>query len=125
MPLDQVLPRELLVLVIAHHMHEGSDVKRLSLTSRFFFGLVRSPELVAAWLWNRWGNVATFKAMDNEDMAVFKQLIEVQRADVNALNDGGCGLLHRASRDSGKMEYVTYLLSVTGIQVNLRDAYAK
>ncbi len=64
MPLDQALPRELLVLVIAQHMHERPDVKRLSLTSRFFFSLIRSPELVAALLWQRRGDYATFLAMD-------------------------------------------------------------
>ncbi len=120
LPLDQALPRELLVLMIAHHMHEGSDVKRLSLASRFFFSLVRSPELVAAWLWQRHGNDAMSMAMDDDDMAVFRQLVEVQRADVNALDDDGWVLLHEASRQ-GKLEYITYLLSVPGIQVNLRD----
>ncbi len=118
--LDQALPRELLVLMFADHMHEGSDVRRLSLTSRFFFSLVRSPDLVAAWLWQRRGNEAMSMAMRNNDMAVLRQLVQVQRADVNALNDGGCGLLHEASSE-GKLKYVAYLLSVPGIQVNLTD----
>ncbi len=118
-PLDQALPRELLVLTIAHHMHEGSDVKRLSLTSRFFFSLVRSTELVAAWLWQRRGNEAILMAMRKRDMAVLRQLVDVQRADVNVLGDDGYALLHEASSE-GRLEYVTYLLSVPGIQVNLR-----
>ncbi len=116
MSLDQALPRELLVLAIAH-LPERSDVKRLSFTSRFFFSLVRSPELVAAWLWQRKGNGAMRIAMQNDDIAVLRQLIEVQRADVNAFVVG-CGLLHEASAE-GKLEYVTYLLSAPGIQVNL------
>ncbi len=121
-PLLNQLPRELLVLTIAHHMHEGSDVMRLSLASRSFFGLVHSPELVAAWLWKRHGNEATFMAMQKNDLAVLRQLVEVQRAVVNALRDDGDdddGLLHGASRE-GKLDYVSYLLSVPGIQANLR-----
>ncbi len=118
-PLDQALPRELLVLMIADHMLEKSGVKRLSLTSRSFFSLIRSPDLVAAWLWKRHGNDATFMAMGHDDMAVLIQLIEVQRADVNALVENRYGvLLHVASRE-GLLKYVTYLLSVPGIQVNL------
>ncbi len=62
-PLDQALPRELLVLMIADHMHEKSDVKRLSLTSHSFFSLIRSPDLVAAWLWKQWGIKATLMAI--------------------------------------------------------------
>ncbi len=119
-PLDQALPRELLVLVIAHHMPQKSDVKRLSLTSRFFFSIVRSPDVVAAWLWQRHGSEAMRMAMLTDDMAVLRQLVEVQRADVNALLDGGYGLLHAASLHM-RLDYVTYLLSVPGIQVNLRD----
>ncbi len=122
MPLDQALPRELLVLAIAHHLPQKSDVRRLSLTSRFFFSLVSSPELVAAWLWRRHGNDAMRIAMHNDDMAVFRQLVEVQRADVNALlYDGLSRLLHVAS-SLGLLEYVTYLLGVPGIEVNLRES---
>ncbi len=118
--LDQALPREMLMLIVADHMHDRSDVKRLSLTSRSFFRLISSPELVAAWLWERHGNTASFLAMRNDDMAVFRQLIEVQRADVNALDDNGWGLLHLASSE-GKVKYVIFLLRVPEIQVNSRE----
>ncbi len=118
LPLDQALPRELMVLIVADHMHDKSDVKRLSLTSRSFFRLVRSPELVAAWLWKRHGNFAMVMAMHNDDMAVLRQLVEVQHADVNVLFDDRWGLLQLACSD-GKLEFVAYLLSVPGIQVNL------
>ncbi len=60
-------------------------------------------------------------AMRKRDTAVLRQLVEVQRADVNVLDDDGWGLLHRASYE-GKLEFVTYLLSVPGIQVNLRSS---
>ncbi len=126
-PLDQAMPRELLVQMIADNLSQKSDVKRLSLTGRFFFGLVRSSELVAAWLWKREGNEAMRIAMRHNDMAVFRQLVEVQRADVNAFfvdddEDGQRGLLHWASENEEMLEFVTYLLSVPGIQVNMRDS---
>ncbi len=59
--------------------------------------------------------------MHNDDMAVLRQLVEVQRADVNALDDDGYGMLHVASGDNGDFEYATFLLGVPGIQVNLKD----
>ncbi len=118
--LDEALPREMLVLMIAQ-MTSNSDVKNLSLTSRFFFSLVRSPELIAAWLWERLGNSALIVAMVKDDMAVFRQLIEVQRANVNSLLDGFGPALHAGSFTQGRLAYVTYLLSVPGIQVNLRE----
>ncbi len=120
-PSLEKLPRELLVLMIADHMHEASDVRQLSLTSRSFFCLIRSPDLVAAWLWKRWGKKAPFMAMENDDVAVLRQLIEIQHADVDAFVDG-CGLLHHASCE-GKLEIVTFLLSVPGIQVNRQKSY--
>ncbi len=46
--------------------------------------------------------------MRKRDMAVFRQLVEVQRADVNVLEHGGWGLIHKASYE-GKLKYVTYL----------------
>ncbi len=113
------------MLAIAHYMHEGSDVNNLSLTSRFFSSLVRSPDLVAAWLWERHGNEAMLMAMRNEDMAVLRQLVEVQHADVNALLDDGDGLLIGTASwasSNGNLEYVKYLLSIPEIQVNLRDS---
>ncbi len=118
-PSLEKLQRELLMLMIADHMHEKSDGRQLSLTSRSFFSLVRSPDLVAAWLWKRHGIRAPFMAMYYDDMAVLRKLIEVQNVDVNALVDGW-GLLHHASCE-GKLKYVTYLLSVPGIQVNLKE----
>ncbi len=124
-PSLEQLPRELLALLIANHMLEGSDVKRLSLTSRFFFSLVRSPEIVAAWLWQRHGNEALLLAMFRNDTAVFRQLVEAQRIDVNAFADGeNNGLLHAASKE-GRLEFVTYLLSVPGIQLNVREAFGR
>ncbi len=54
-------------------------------------------------------------------MAVLRQLIEVQTADVNALVGGGVGLLHAASSHERRLKYVTYLLSLPGIEVNLRE----
>ncbi len=58
-----------------------------------------------------------------DDMAVFRQLVEVQRADVNADLIIGVGfvILHAASIE-GNTEFVSYLLSVPGIDVNLRES---
>ncbi len=118
--LDDFLPREILVLIV-YQLRQKSDVKHLSITSRFFFRLIRSPDLVAAWLWRQHRNAALFMSFEKNDLAVFKQLVEVHHADVNALGDSGNGLLNRAS-DRGKLEFVTCLLSVPGIQVNLRES---
>ncbi len=95
-------------------------MKLLSLTSRSFFSLVRSPDLIAAWLWKQHGNDALLMAMRKKDLAVFRQLIEVQHADVNSL--ARRGVLHEACRE-GKLEFVTFLLSVPGIEVNLVDRW--
>ncbi len=70
--LHQALPRDLLALTIAHHMPHKSDVKQLSLTCRSVFSLVRSPDLIAAWLWQQRGNDALFLAMLNNDMVTWR-----------------------------------------------------
>ena len=115
-----VLPPELLQLIIAEHSEDRADIQAVSRTCHALHYLTISPALEAAWLWRRHGDQALFHIPTNSlSLAVLRQLVEVHHADVSAQRVGdGIPLLHRACH-LDRPELVEFLISDPRINVNL------
>ncbi len=109
----------MLQIIIAEHLPSPADVKALSHTCRDLHGLIASPAFVAAWLWSTHGVKAPFLAVEEGDLPVLRRLVEVHHADVNGSDaeGGGLTLLCYACRH-GQADFVSYFLSVPGIDAN-------
>ena len=116
------LPPELLLIIIAEHLEDRTDIQTLSRTCHALHCLTSSPALEAAWLWRWHGEQALFQQRSLPSMPVLRRLVEVHHADVNALKADGDGLgfslLHLACQ-LDRTEIVGFLISAPIINVNL------
>ena len=117
-----LLPSELLHLIIAEHLEDCADIQALSRTCHALHrlhSLTSSTALEAAWLWRWHGDQAFFHRRSLASMPVLRQLVEVHHADVNAQGpDESLSLLHLAC-EADRSELVGFLISVLRINVNL------
>ena len=120
-----VLPPELLQLIIAEHLEGCADIQAMSRTCHALHSLTSSPALEAAWLWRWHGDQGLFQTPTiSLNLAVLRQLVDVHHADVNAVlgeraDVSCCGqaLLHLACK-ADRADIVGYLASAPGVNVN-------
>ena len=115
-----LLPPELLQIIIAEHVEDRADIQALSRTCHALQSLTSSPALGAAWLWRWHGNQALFRQSSLSSLPVLRQLIEVHHADINAERAGdnlAFSLLHIACRYD-RTELMDFLFSAPSINVN-------
>ena len=117
-----LLPPELLQIIIAEHLEDRTDILALSRTCHALHSLTSSLALEAAWLWRWYGDQALFLRRSVLAMPVLRQLVEVHHADINALSADEDGpvfsLLHIACQ-LDRTELVEFLISTPIINVNL------
>ena len=115
-----LLPPELLQIIIAEHLEDRADIQALSRTCHALHSLTGSPALEAAWLWRWHGHQAFFQtpAVISLSLAVLRQLVEVHHADVNARSADDHYPLLRIACQADRADLVGYLASAPGIDVN-------
>ena len=120
-----ILPHELLQIIIVEHLEDRVDIQALSRTCHALHSLTSSPALEAAWLWRRHGDQALFRIpMLSLSLAVLRQLVEVHHVNINTAQFSadnavgpGMSLLHHAC-GFNRTDILAYLTSVPGVNVN-------
>ena len=114
----QLLPDHLLSLII-RQVKSSAHVGALSRTCSTLHFQLRSPAMVADWLWRWKGRHGLFWAASKAP-PVLKQLIEVHHAKVNVRNSHGASLLETAAdqRFDAVFSALSHLLAAPDIDVS-------
>ena len=114
----QLLPDHLLSLIIGQ-VKSSAHVGALSRTCSTLHFQLRSPAMVADWLWRWKGRHGLFWAASKAP-PVLKQLIEVHHAKVNVRNSHGASLLETAAdqRFDAVFSALSHLLAAPDIDVS-------
>ena len=116
-----MLPPEMLQIIIVEHLEDRADVQAVSRTCHALHSLTSSPVLEAAWLWRWHGDQALFQTSARSlSLAVLRQLVEVHHVNINAqraADNLAFSLLHLACQ-ADRTKVVEFLISAPRIIVN-------